>query len=67
MRVQVFYEALCPDSKQFIKAQVVPLMAKLVGSLELGLVPYGKAQASAVLVFTHTKNALLGEVRLNNL
>ncbi|KAL1492845.1 hypothetical protein ABEB36_011027 [Hypothenemus hampei] len=44
VKVSVYYEALCPDSKFFISFQLVPVFDKLKDSLIVDLVPYGKAQ-----------------------
>lgn len=41
--VQVFYEALCPDSKNFIVRQLVPTYERLPHLIEVRYVPYGKA------------------------
>lgn len=46
VKVTVYYEALCPDSKFFITYQLVPVFEKLKDSLLLDLVPYGKAEVS---------------------
>lgn len=41
--VQVYYEALCPDSKNFIVRQLVPTYEKLPHLIDVLYVPYGKA------------------------
>lgn len=41
--VQVYYEALCPDSKNFIVRQLVPTYQKIPHLVDLMYVPYGKA------------------------
>lgn len=46
VKVTVYYEALCPDSKFFMTYQLVPVFEKLKDSLLLDLVPYGKAEVS---------------------
>lgn len=43
VKVTVYYEALCPDSKFFITLQLLPVVEKLTDSLIVDLVPYGKA------------------------
>lgn len=44
IRISVFYEALCSDSRFFILKQLVPAYEALPGYITLDLVPYGKAQ-----------------------
>ncbi|XP_043217227.1 GILT-like protein 1 [Amphibalanus amphitrite] len=45
VQVEVFYEALCPDSMNYIVDQLAPAVAKLpVDALNVILVPYGKAK-----------------------
>lgn len=42
--VTVFYEALCPDSKNFVIKQLLPTFYKAPALVEVQLVPYGKAE-----------------------
>lgn len=42
--VTIFYEALCPDSKNFIVKQLVHTYEKLPHLVEVTYVPYGKAK-----------------------
>ncbi|XP_055372078.1 GILT-like protein 1 [Condylostylus longicornis] len=42
--VMVFYESLCPDSKNFILKQLVPTYRKAPDLIEIQFVPYGKAK-----------------------
>ncbi|CAH0561849.1 unnamed protein product [Brassicogethes aeneus] len=44
VKITVYYEALCPDSKFFILHQLVPVYKNLLTSMILDLVPYGKAE-----------------------
>lgn len=44
VKVSVYYEALCPDSKFFITYQLVPVFGELKDFLIIDLVPYGKAE-----------------------
>lgn len=44
--VSVFYEALCPDSKNFILKQLTPTYKKLPDWVIVDLVPYGKASTT---------------------
>lgn len=41
--VMVFYEALCPDSKNFILKQLEPTFSKASSIIDFQLIPYGKA------------------------
>ncbi|XP_013191317.1 gamma-interferon-inducible lysosomal thiol reductase [Amyelois transitella] len=43
VKVRVYYEALCPDSKHFFVRHLRPVTEKLSEFLEIALVPYGKA------------------------
>lgn len=45
----VFYEALCPDSKNFIIKQLQPAFVRAPHLLEIQFVPYGKASVSTFL------------------
>jgi len=42
----VFYESLCPDSKDFIVNQLQKVYSRLSDIMFLELVPYGNAQVS---------------------
>ncbi|XP_076045498.1 gamma-interferon-inducible lysosomal thiol reductase-like [Oratosquilla oratoria] len=44
VRVAVYYEALCPDSRHYIIRQLAPAFAKLSDIMKFELVPYGKAR-----------------------
>ncbi|RVE41793.1 hypothetical protein evm_013562 [Chilo suppressalis] len=44
VKVRVYYEALCPDSKHFFIKHLGPVTEKLSDFLDITLVPYGKAQ-----------------------
>lgn len=44
VKISVYYEALCPDSKFFITYQLVPVFEDLKDFLIVDLIPYGKAQ-----------------------
>jgi interferon gamma-inducible protein 30 len=43
--VDVYYEALCPDSRQFIVHQLNPSWDSLHEIMDLSLIPYGKASS----------------------
>jgi len=45
----VYYESLCPDSKNFIVDQLQPVYSKLKDITFLQLVPYGNAQVCITL------------------
>lgn len=42
--ITVYYEALCPDSRNFITKQLVPTFESLEDYVEVQLIPYGKAE-----------------------
>lgn len=42
--VGVYYEALCPDSRNFILQHLVPSFNKAPNSFSIEFVPYGKAK-----------------------
>lgn len=48
IKVSVYYEALCSDSRFFILKQLVPAYEAIPEFIELDLVPYGKAKVSIV-------------------
>ncbi|CAL4072943.1 unnamed protein product [Meganyctiphanes norvegica] len=43
LRVEVFYEALCPDSRSFVMKQLLPAYTALSDIMDVHIVPYGKA------------------------
>lgn len=51
VKVSVYYEALCPDSKFFITFQLLPVYESLYENLIIDLVPYGKAKVDELLAF----------------
>ena len=50
LHVAVFYEVLCPDSKYFVRAKLVPAQKQLGDRITVQLVPYGKAEVGGGLV-----------------
>lgn len=42
--VGVYYEALCPDSRNFIIQHLLPSFDKAPNSFDIKFVPYGKAE-----------------------
>lgn len=44
--VMVFYEALCPDSKNFVLKQLQPAYDRAPNLIDIQFVPYGKAKTS---------------------
>jgi hypothetical protein len=43
IKISVYYEALCPDSIDFIRNQLSPTYESLKDNLDVDLIPYGKA------------------------
>ncbi|XP_033338466.2 gamma-interferon-inducible lysosomal thiol reductase-like protein [Megalopta genalis] len=43
VHIEVYYEALCPDSRSFFIKQLLPTYHKIPDNLEVELIPYGKA------------------------
>ncbi|CAH1970013.1 unnamed protein product [Acanthoscelides obtectus] len=48
VRVEVYYEALCPDSKYFIIYQLLTVFEEFQNHIILDLIPYGKAETLVV-------------------
>lgn len=46
IKVSVYYEALCTDSRYFILKQLVPTYEALQEHIKLDFVPYGKAKVN---------------------
>lgn len=46
VKLDVFYETLCPDSIQFIKSQLYPTFLSIGEIMDINLFPYGKAKVS---------------------
>lgn len=57
IKIRVYYEALCPDSKHFFIRHLWPVTEKLSDFIEVFLVPYGKASVS--FIFNYGWNLLI--------
>lgn len=44
VKLSLFFESKCPDSRRFIVDQLIPTYQTLNGSMELDFVPFGKAR-----------------------
>lgn len=44
VRVEVYYETLCPDSIRFLIQQLIPKYADIKDKIDLTLYPFGKAE-----------------------
>jgi len=44
VKVDVYYETLCPDSIQFIVQKLYPTFGKIGEIMDINLIPYGKAE-----------------------
>ncbi|CAG2107511.1 unnamed protein product [Medioppia subpectinata] len=44
VKIDVYYEALCPYSKQFIVEQLIPTYNKVASIITVGLIPFGNAK-----------------------
>lgn len=49
IKVSVYYEALCPDSRHFVLHQLVPAYEKGSRIIDFELVPYGKAKTEEIV------------------
>lgn len=54
VKIDVYYETLCPDSIQFIRRQLYPTYQKIGEIMDISLIPYGKAEVS-LKSFSFTK------------
>ena len=53
VKVELFYETLCPDVRHFIQGQLYPVWEDLSDIMEIQWKPYGFAQVSTInLVFS---------------
>ena len=43
VHIAIYYEALCPDSRSFFVKQLLPTYHRIPDSVEVQLIPYGKA------------------------
>ena len=44
--IEIYYESMCPDSKYFIKHQLIPTVEKIPEIIDFRLIPYGKAKVT---------------------
>ena len=48
VKVDVYYETLCPEVRYFIRTQLYPVWEELNHIMEVHWKPYGKAQVSTL-------------------
>ncbi|KAJ8705426.1 hypothetical protein PYW08_012472 [Mythimna loreyi] len=48
VKIAVYYESLCPDSKRFITQQLAPVWRDFRGVVKVKMVPYGKSTQDKV-------------------
>lgn len=49
VKISVYYESLCPDSVDFIRHQLLPLVwTDLATAIDVDLISYGKARVSVI-------------------
>ena len=48
LRVDVYYECLCPDSRYFVLNHLQPTFDKLGSMMEVKMWPYGKATSTSM-------------------
>merc|ERR1712048_171255 len=48
LRMDVFYESLCPDSKHFISQQLAPMYSTLHNDVNINFYPFGKTEITEV-------------------
>lgn len=49
VKISVYYEALCSDSRFFILKQLVPAYETIPDYVDVDLVPYGKAEVRSII------------------
>ncbi|KOB75621.1 Lysosomal thiol reductase IP30 isoform 1, partial [Operophtera brumata] len=59
VKIAVYYESLCPDSKRFITAQLAPVWRDFRGNVKVKMVPYGKSTGDELLAAYGEKTDLV--------
>lgn len=57
--VEVYYESLCPNSKQFISEQLPKLASGFDQHVKINLIPYGKADVILYSFLIDSNSSLL--------
>lgn len=46
VKIDIYYESLCPDSVRFISQQLYPLYSNFKKHLDITFIPFGKSNVS---------------------
>lgn len=52
IKVDVYYESLCPDSQKFLTEQLYPNSKIFAEQLDIKLIPYGKSSVSIFVLMS---------------
>lgn len=52
IKVDVYYESLCPDSQKYLTEQLYPNSKIFAEQLDVKLIPYGKSSVSIIVLMS---------------